>query len=121
SDSLQSLASGSGASLGEAPLPTPLPGEELHRLYEKFYQAMGPQYSVVLLPMLAGRPGMRMVYTFEYREPEQFVARIQELIFKVLPSLVFFYRQLGWGFDMWLARSPLADMPPETWQLEMRF
>ena len=106
---------------GPEATPTVPVGAELRRHYQAFYGALGPSASVVVLPALAGQAGVRSVTVFDYREPDQFVPRLQGLVLEVLPFLVSFYRDLGWTFDMWLSASLPAEMPEGTWQLETRF
>jgi hypothetical protein len=106
---------------GTEPTPPPRVGAELRRRYQEFYGGLGPELSILLLPPLEGKAGLRTVTVAGYREPEQFVPRLQGLVAEVLPFLVSFYRELGWTFDMWLTRSLPTQMPEGTWQIEMRF
>jgi hypothetical protein len=110
-----------GEAGGFEPPPAAAHSAGLLAMYQALYQSLGPQHAALLLPGLPGRPGKRTVYYFDYAEPEQFVPRLQALLLEVLPSLVAFYRDLGWGFDLWLAQSPPSQTLPGTWQLEARF
>ena len=95
--------------------PTPIPmGADLRRRFQEFYGAVGPRYATLILPMLPDRPGLRMVTYFDYAEPSTFFQRFEGMILATLPSLVSFYRDLGWGFDMWLAPSLPTEMPEGT-------